>query len=166
MDLYLAMLPVTAIEGEEEIEYPYMLPLWYYAMVRWGVNFQQAVVAIRTGKVTMAISPNRPASAASKALVRAGADELDRTEWKGNMTNPDTMVFCRLGDSGRGLESLDVISSGLLMVVGPMALGVKDGLLTGAQYDGLPPLYRSVLDRDELPALMFSDAAAEWFDAD
>ncbi len=162
MDLYLAMLPVTAIEGEEEIEYPYMLPLWYYAMVRWGVNFKQAVVAIRMGKVTMTISPNRPASAASKALVRAEAEEKGKAQWGGNMTNPDTMVFCRVDDSKHGLESLDIISSLLLRCLSTARSRV---MLSKEQYDGLPDLYRSVLDRDELPALMFSDAAAEWFDA-
>lgn len=163
---YLSMMPATSLVDGKEIHYPHLLPLWYYAMVRWGVDFRQSVLAIRMGKVTMDIHPDRPASAASRHLVREEAKDKGRAYWSGNMTNPDTLLFCRLDDNKRSLESLDRISCRFLAVIGPVLSEARGGLLTKDQFASLPDLYRSVLNRRELPVLIFSDAAAEWFDAD
>lgn len=163
---YLSMLPAVKNVDGDDIHFPHLLPLWYYAMVRWGVDFKAAVIAIRLAKVTMKIHPDRPASAASQHLKRDEMKEKGRTNWSGNMTNPDTLLFCRIDDSNRGLDSLDEISCLTLKVIGPRLRETEGGLLSAEQFASLPPLYQSVMDREELPILIFSDAAAEWFDAE
>lgn len=158
---YLSTLPATKVVDGEEIEYPHMIPLWWYLMTAGKCDFRSAVLAIRKGEVTMRIDPSRPASAASEKLKREEAKE-GRTKWQGNMTNPDTLLFCRVTDDGQ-LDSLDLIQC--WMIRAPSLRAFNRGLLTKEQFASLPDLYQSVLDPDELPVLVFSDAAAEWFDA-
>jgi hypothetical protein len=159
---YLSTLPVTVVV---EVKYNHMLPLWYFCMVKFGTKFRETVIAIRQGLVSLKIHPDRPASPASAHLVRE-EKKLGRKDWIGHMTNPDTMVFCRVIAEHFTLESLDEIRCPYLSVRGDTyRRPIGGGLLTSAQHASLPDLYQSVFDNMEVPVLIFSDAAAEWFDA-
>lgn len=154
---YVSALPAIVEVNGEEIRYGHMLPLWYYLMARYKIDFKLAVLAIREAAVRMKINKQRPASAASQHLLR----DIEKQDWEGHMTNPDTVLFCRVHE-GR-LESLDEITATQLdRFCNEHSI---NGLLTQEQFDSLPELYQSVLDRGELPILIFSDAASVWFDA-
>lgn len=155
---YIDALPAkaTLLDGTV-IEYDRMLPLWYFLMASMGVKtFKDACVEIRSGSVKMSVSKHRP-----YVTVEAGSELLQRENKKqgiGHFTNPDTILFCRLTDYG--LESLDVISYRR-----NDEEPAKDGLLTEEQFSSLPELYQSVMERNELPRLVISDAANVRFDA-
>lgn len=160
---YLSTLPVTVTT---EVKYDRMLPLWYYCMVRFGTKFRETVLAIREGMVSLKIHPERPASPASAHLVRQERKHKGRTGWEGHMTNPDTVVFCRVDEERGTLESLDEIRCPYLKSRGRFVRNVFGGLLTSVQHASLPKLYQGILDNVEVPVLIFSDAASVWFDDD
>lgn len=153
---YIDALPAKAtLPDGEEVEFDRMIPLWYFLMAQMGVpTFRDACVEIRTGSVKMSVSKQRP-----YVTVESDSEMLQRhkKEIVGNFTNPDTLLFCRL--TPQGLESLDAISYRRADEA-----PAKDGLLTEAQFSSLPELYQQVLERDELPRLIISDAASVWFD--
>lgn len=156
---YINALPAKATTPDgEEVEFDHLLPLWYFLMVVMGIpTFKMAVIDIRTGCVKMSVSKQRPyvtVDSASELLTR---EMKDKKSYVGHFTNPDTLLFCRL--TSEGLESLDAIS----YRKGEPYPAI-DGLLTEGQFDSLPDLYRSVMDRRELPRLVISDAASVWFD--